>query len=207
MKKRDLYLGVFLVLIGVLFLLTKFRVLDFNLSLLFISIYLLFYYVRQDGILYLAGGIVLMGFSIMRILNYNIFPNTDIRLFLVLALLGIGLFIVYKKSRNNIFFFLSLLSVSFSINSLASNLFVGQVKWLIFALLGLAFYIYYFLVYRASNIVWPKNIAVGLLIVSFFVFILSKVVDNINLFTIINYLWPVALIALGANIIYNIFKR
>lgn len=182
------------------------NVISINIGMFILAIGFLAVYFLGNKFIYLVGGLVLLGISLINLLNEYAFPNVNIKGFLFLAILAILGFMLFIKQKNRIFFMLSMLLGSFSIYSLIRELVFGNVVWTLFILFSLSFYIYYLVGYRELDIEWPRNISIGLLVVSLVLFIASKTTAKITFWKFLNYLWPVLLIIVGGRIIYKIYK-
>lgn len=203
MKKRDISFGILLVFVGVLFLLYNLNIIGLNLALFIFSLGLLAGYFSGGRIGYLIGGLVLMGLSLVYVLNEYAFPNINIKGFLFLSIFAIMALALFIKQRNRFFLILALALASFGVYSLVKELVFGNVVWALFLLFALSFFIYYLVGYRELGIVWPKNIGWGLSFISLVLFIGAKTSVRITFWKFLNYLWPLALIGLGLRIIYN----
>lgn len=200
-------MGILLVFIGALFLLYNLQIINLNMFLFILSLGVLVSYFIGGNIVFLILGLVGLGGSVIYTLNEYAFPNVNIKGFLILSIFSILAFVLFKKQRNRLFLVGSLIFASFSIYSLIRELSYGNVFWSLILLFGIAFFIYYLIGYRELGIVWPRNIGYGLVIVSFVVFVVSRISMKITFWTFISYLWPLALIAIGLKILYNIMKN
>ncbi len=207
MKKRDISAGILLVFIGILFLLFNLKIIDLNIGLFIFSIGLLLGYFFSNKFLYLISGLILIGLSLINLLNEFAFPNVNIKGFLFLSIIAIILFVIYLKQNNRVFFLMSLIVGSIAIYSLIREVNYGNMFWSLFMLIGISFLIYYLMGYRKSGIEWPKNIGFGFFIISFILFIASKTNVKITFWRFLNYIWPATLILLGGRIIYDKFKQ
>lgn len=206
MKKRDISFGILLVCVGVLFLLYNLNIISINMALFILSVGLLAGYFLGGSLLYLISGLVLLGVSVVYVLNEYAFPNVNIKGFLFLSIFAIISLALFIRQKSRLFLIGSLTLGSFAFHSLIKEVTFANATWSLFLLFGISFFIYYFVGYRELNIVWPKNIGIGLCIVSLVLFIASRTNVNITFWKFINYLWPIALIAIGFKIIYNIRK-
>lgn len=196
-----------MVFIGALFLLYNLNIITVNMALFILSIGLLAGYFLGGRLLYLIAGLLLMGLSVVYVLNEYAFPNVNIKGFLFLSLFTIVSLALFIRQKNRLFLISTLIFGSFSIYSLVKEVIFGNVSWALFLLFGISFFIYYLVGYRELDIVWPKNIGIGLCVVSLVLYIASKTTVNITFWKFINYLWPIALIGIGVKIIYNISRR
>ncbi len=206
MKKRDISLGILLISLGILFLLFNLGIISVNMAIFILSIGMLVGYFLDNKVLYLIGGLLLLGIAGINFLNEYAFPNVNIKMFLFLAILSIIAFIIFGKQKNRVFFMIGLIIGNFSVYSLIRELVAGNVIWSLFLLFAVSFFIYYLFGYRELDIVWPKNIGIGMMIISLISFIGSKTRVDITLGKLLSYIFALVLIIIGGKIIQNIYK-
>jgi uncharacterized membrane protein YhdT len=98
------------------------------------------------------------------------------------------------------------ISISFGLYNLISEIAMKDVRWLLYLLFGISFYIIYLIGYRNSDSNWPKYVGSSMIIISLLFFLLSQAMLNIKLWRFIFYVLPVLLIAVGIKIIYDRFR-
>jgi len=206
MKKEDYVLGFFLIFIGVLFLLLNLNVLTFEWLMFILSLGLIIGYFIKKHLGYLISGLVLLGISLIYILNEHAFPGVNIKGFLFLWIFGIISLVLYGRQKSKGFLIFGTILPALGTYNLIEELSQGSVTWTLYLLFGIAFFIIYLIGYRSSGIEWPKHLAFAMLVVSILFLINTKTAMEITFWKFINYLWPILIIIIGIRIVYNMVK-
>lgn len=206
MKAKDYLFGVFLVFVGILFLLLNLDVLTFEWLLFLLSIAILIGYFMKRHMGYLVLGLVLLGISLISILDRYMLVGIDIKSFLFLWIFGIISLTLYVKQKNRSLLMVGMMLLAFGTHNLVEELVSTDVSWTLYLIFGIAFYIIYLLGYRGSGIEWPRNLGTVMVIVSLLFLLSSQTMLKFGFWQFIFYLFPVLLIGIGIKIIYNIKK-
>ena len=206
MKRENYASGFFLIFIGVLFLLLNLKVLTFEWLMFILSIGLIIGHFIKKHLGYLISGLVLLGISLIYILNEYAFPGVNIKGFLFLWIFGIISLVLYGRQRTKGFLIFGTILPALGTYNLIEELAYGKVSWVLYLLFGIAFFIIYIIGYRSSGIEWPKHLSLAMIVVSILFLIDSKTATEFNFWKFINYLWPILLIIIGIRIIYNMIK-
>jgi len=206
MKNRSYTFGVFLIFVGILFLLLNLNIITLEWLLLILSIGILVGYLVKKSTGYLLFGSMLLGISLILILDKHLFVGIDIESFLLLTILGIVSLIIYGKEKNRSLLTIGMLSISFGLYNLLRELTLRDVKWALYLLLGISFYIIYLIGYRNSNSKWAKHLGSAMVIISLIFLISSQDMLKLQIWRFIFYLLPVLLIGAGVKIIYDRVK-
>jgi hypothetical protein len=204
--KKDYPFGIFLIFVGLLFVLLNFHVITMEWLLLILSVGTLIVYLMKRSVEYLVFGIMLLGISLVLILDNYVFVGIDVENFIFLTILGITSLIIYGKEKNKPLLIIGTISISFGLYNLISEIAMKDVRWLLYLLFGISFYIIYLIGYRNSDSNWPKYVGSSMIIISLLFFLLSQAMLNIKLWRFIFYVLPVLLIAVGIKIIYDRFR-
>lgn len=206
MKDKDYSLGVFLIFIGILFLLLNLNIISFEWLLFMLSIGVLIGYFMKKHLGYLVLGLVLLGISSIMLLNKYIFIGINIENFLFLWIFGVISLILYGRQKSNALLIIGMLLIALGANNLVEELIAGDLNWVLYLFFGIAFYIIYLIGYRKSKIEWPKHLGTIMIIVSLLFLLSSKKMLTLGFWQFIFYLFPILLIAIGIKIIYNAKK-
>lgn len=206
MKRNSYSFGLLLVFAGILFLLLNLKVLNMDWVLFLLSIGLIIGYFSQKHIGYLISGLVLLGISLISILNQYVFPEINVKSFLFLWIFGIISLALYFKQKHKGFLIIGVILPALGTYNLIEELAFSDVNWALFLLFGIAFYIGYIIGYRSSGIEWPKHLAWIMVAISILLLISSKMAIRFGFWKLISYLIPIMLIGIGIKIIYNIVK-
>jgi len=198
--------GMFLIFIGLLFLLLNFNVLTFEWLLFVLSIGILIGYLVRRHMGYLLLGLILLGISLMSILDQYVFIGVDIRSFLFLWIFGIICLVVYGKQNSRILLMIGFLLIALGINNLINELVDFDVKWILYLLFGIAFYMAYLIGYRKDSIEWPKYLGIAMFLISIISIISFYTSIEFGFWKLVTYILPVVLILIGIKIIYNAKK-
>lgn len=200
LEKKHIILGVFLIIVGILFLLNSFNILSINSVLIVLGLGFIGYNILSENSLILYMGIGLFSIGTISMVNNLRLINIDIRLFSYLLIIGIVLIYMYFKRYNGILLLIGNSIVAFGVNSLINNIFIDLPFGIIFLLLSLGFFVTYFVSFRINGVIWPKylgylSLGIGLIFLAF----------NINLFKVfyLRYLIPIGIIGFGGKIIYD----
>jgi hypothetical protein len=204
--KKDYPFGIFLIFVGLLFVLLNFHVITMEWLLLILSVGTLIVYLMKRSVEYLVFGIMLLGISLVLILDNYVFVGIDVENFIFLTILGITSLIIYGKEKNKPLLIIGTISISFGLYNLISEIAMKDVRWLLYLLFGISFYIIYLIGYRNSDSNWPKYVGSSMIIISLLFFLSSQAMLNIKLWRFIFYVLPVLLIAVGIKIIYDRIK-
>lgn len=205
MYRKKFSLGIFLIIMGSIFLLSNLNILSFDWILFIISIGLIISYMYRQNIIYLIGGLILLSISSVALIDTYIFSNIDIKAFIYLLVLGSGLVYIYHKSNIRSFILIGSFILALSANSLLSQLIVVDISWLKFILFALSFYISYLIAYKSNGIIWPKYISYLMLIMG--IIYLLSIQDFFDLrFLKITYIIPIIIIIIGIRIVYITIK-
>lgn len=199
--KKNLYTGVALIALGILFLLYNLNMLDLTWILFITSIILIIRYLFKKEMLFLIGGLALFAFSSVSLIDRYIFINVNIQVFIYLFVGGSGLLYLYYKNHERNWLIIGSILIALALNNIVGQLFPVLIPWFKYILLALAFYICYLLAYNENNIVWPKYISYILLIIGAIRLFISKDVLEANDFRLA-YLIPIIIIIIGIRIIY-----
>ena len=97
--KKNLYTGIALIALGILFLLYNLDILDLTWILFLTSIALIIRYIIKKDILFLIIGLALFAFTSVSLVDRYVFINLNIKLFVYLFVGGCGL--IYLHHRNH----------------------------------------------------------------------------------------------------------
>lgn len=206
MDKNNYFLGIFLIILGILLLLLKFKLITFQWIFLILSIGLIIAYFFQKHSGYLISGLTLLVFSLISLLNKHILPGVNIKAFLYLFVIGIIFLILYFKQKNNILLILGFILPALGIYILMKRVGLEIGIWVLWLLIGIAFYVIYGVGYNKSGIEWPRYLARIIIVISILAWLSSKITGKFKLIKMILYLGPILLIILGIRIIYNVIK-
>lgn len=206
MEKKDYMLGIVLVFAGVLFLLLNLNVLTFNWLLLILSVAFLVAYFFRGRTGYLAAGLILLGISIVNILNQYVFRTINIKAFVFLWILGIISLVMYSKQGTKGYLIFGCIFPAIGTYSLVEELTYSSVSWVLFLFLAISFYIIYHVGYKKFGIAWPRTLATIFVILSLLFLFSSQGILKHRFWKVISYLWPILLIIIGIRIIYNMVK-
>ena len=206
MKRNSYSFGLLLVFVGVLFLLLNLEVLNINWILFLLSIGLVISYFIQKHMGYLISGLILLGISLISLLNQYVFPEINVKSFLFLWIFGVISLSLYFRQKNKGFLIIGTILPALGTYNLVEELVLSDVNWVLFILFGIAFYIIYIIGYRNSGIEWPKHLAWIMVAISILFLISSKTSIKFGFWKLISYIIPLGLIAIGIKIIYNITK-
>ncbi|NLY77638.1 MAG: hypothetical protein GX080_06065 [Tissierellia bacterium] len=203
MGKRDYLFGVFLVFVGILFLLLNFKVITLEWLMFILSVGILIGYLFKRSIMHLVFGIILLGISSISILDKYVFEGIDVERFLFLTILGIVSLIFYAREKNKSLLAIGAMSMAFGLYNLLTEIVVRDIKWMLYLLFGISFYIMYLVGYRDSNSKWPREIGSVMIIISLVFLLTSQTMLKFPIWRYIFYILPVLLIVVGAIIIYD----
>lgn len=207
MKDKDYSLGIFLIFIGLLFLLLNLRVLPFEWLLFMLSIGILIGYFVKRHLGYLVLGLVLLGISSIMLLNKYIFIGIDIENFLFLWIFGVISLILYGKQKSKALLIIGMLLIALGVNNLVEELIEKDVNWILYLTFGVAFYMIYLIGYRKSKVEWPKHLGIIMIVISLFSLLSSQKIFTLSFWKFVLYLLPILLIAIGIKIIYSAVKQ
>jgi len=206
MNGRSYLSGIYLILIGLLFLLLNLNVLSFEWLLFLLSIGILIGYMMKKHLGYLLLGLILLGVSVMSILDQYVFIGIDIKRFLFLWIFGIICLAVYGKQNNRILLTIGLLLIALGTNNLINELVSIDVNWTLYFLFGIAFYMAYLLGFRKDRIEWPKYLGTVMFLISILYIISAYTSIEFGFWKLVFNILPIALILIGIRIIYNAKK-
>lgn len=206
MKRNSYSFGLLLVFVGLLFLLLDLKVLNIDWVLFLLSIGLIIGFFSQRHMGYLISGLILLGISLISLLNKYIFPGINVKSFLFLWIFGIMSLALYFRQKNKGFLIIGLILPALGTYNLIEELAYSDVNWSLFLLFGIAFYIIYIIGYRNYGVEWPKHLAWIMIVVSILLLISSKTMIEFGFWKFISFLIPIILIGMGIKIIYNIIK-
>jgi len=204
--KKDYALGIVLIFAGILFLLFNLNVLNFNWLLLILSIAFLVVYSMKRQTSYLAAGLILLGISIINIMDEYAFTTVNIKGFIFLWILGIISLVMYSRQGTRGYLILGSILPAIGTYNLVEELSVTNVYWTFFLFIAIAFYIIYKVGYKQFGVVWPKILAKILGILSLIFLLSSQKLLKFKFWKVVSYLWPALLIIVGVRIIYNIYR-
>lgn len=202
MIKKNLYTGLVLIILGVLFLLYNLKMFDLGWILFFLSSALLArYFFRKDNIMYLISGLGLFAFSTLSLLDRYVFIGINIAMFVYLFVGGCGLIYLYYKGRERNWLIAGSVLIALAINNIVGQVWVDFIPWGKYFLIALGFYLSYLIAYRINEIVWPKYIAYVLLVLGGMQIFINK--DTLIFADFrLSYLMPIIVILIGVRIIY-----
>ncbi|MDR7869806.1 MAG: hypothetical protein RIN55_03040 [Tissierellaceae bacterium] len=204
--KKNLYTGIALIVLGILYLLNNFNMLDLTWILFLTSIALIIRYILKKETLILVVGLALLAFSSVSLIDRYIFINLNIKPFVYLSVGGSGLLYLYYKSRERNWLIFGSVLIALAFNNLIGQVLPVLLPWAKYFFLALAFYTCYLVAYRRNSIVWPKYISYTLLFIGSI-----QAFVNIDLLRYsnfkLNYVIPIIIIFVGARIIYMTFTR
>lgn len=207
MIKKNLYIGIVLIILGVLFLLYNLNMFDLAWILFLLSLALLVRYIlKKDNILYLIAGLGLFAFSSLSLVDKYVFISLNIKPFVYLFVGGCGLIYLYYKGRERNWLIVGSVLIAFAFNNVIGQVWPDFLPWIKYVLLALAFYICYLLAYRVNEIVWPRYITYILLVTGGIQMFVNR--DMIRFANLrLSYLIPVIIILIGVRIIYLALER
>ncbi len=206
MIKKNFPLGLFLILVGIIFLFLNLNILNFHWLLFILSIGLIIIYIYKQYIIYLIGGLVLLSISSVSLIDQYIFTSINIKPFIYLLVLGSGLNYFYYKSREKVFIIVGNFILALSLNSLINQLAVTDIPWFKFILFALGFYIAYLIAYKNNGIIWPRNISYLMLAIGIIYLLSVQKLFNLS-FLKISYILPMIIILMGIRIVYTAIRE
>lgn len=206
MRKNDYSFALLLIFVGILFLLLNIKVLNIEWLLFLLSIGLIIGYFREKHMWYLVSGLVLLGISLVSLLNQYVFPGVNIKSFLFLWIVGIISLALYGRQGGKGLLLVGAVLPALGTYNLIEELVFKDISWVLYLLLGIAFYIIYIIGYMKSGIEWPKHLASIMVIISLLFLLSSTTTLKFGFWKIVSYLVPILLIGIGIKIIYNIIK-
>lgn len=206
MRRNNYSFGLLLVFVGVLFLMLNLGVLSFEWLLFILSIGLIIGYFIQGHIGYLISGLILLGISLISLLNEYAFPSINIKAFLFLWIFGVISLVLYGRQKSKGFLIFGTILPALGTYNLIEEIAFGDVGWVLYLLFGLSFYIIYIVGYSKSGIEWPKHLALIMVVISILFLLSSKTMGQFKFWKFISYLWPILLIIIGVRLIYNMIK-
>ncbi|MGI6381695.1 MAG: hypothetical protein ACOXZT_00545 [Tissierellaceae bacterium] len=206
MIKKNMYTGIILIILGILFLLYNLKF--FNLAwLLFLSaIFLIVRYILKRGILYLIIGLCLFAFSSVSLIDSYIRFGINLKPFIYLLVAGCGLVYLFYRTRERNWLLLGSILIALGVDSLIGQLWLSFLPWGRFFLIALALYLCYILVYRVNGIVWPKYISYVMLVIGGILIFLNRDVFRFRDLRL-DYLFPLILIIIGVRLIHLARER
>ena len=117
--------------------------------------------------------------------------------------MGITSLIIYGKEKNKALLVIGTLSISFGLYNLLSDITLKDLKWLLYLMFGISFYIVYLIGFRDSDSNWPKYLGSTMIVISLLFLLSSQTMLNFKIWRFIFYALPVLLIAIGIKIIYD----
>lgn len=202
-NKKDYTLGIILILLGVAFLLSNANIVSRDIFLVVIGIGFLigYYYKKSTG--YLIVGLILLVVGGTSIIEELTIINIDISGFVFMWGLGIVFLSLYFVKKMHGFIYPGCILPAIGTHTLIEELFILDMGWSFFLLLGLSFYA----IYIIDGIQWgrkwpliPGTILVGL---SGLFFLTSREILSLEFWKIVSYTWPALLILIGIRIVYN----
>ena len=207
MIKKNLYTGIVLIILGVLFLLYNLDKFDLSWILFLLALALLMRYIfRKDNILYLIVGLGLFAFSTLSLVDRYVFISLNIKPFVYLFVGGCGLIYLYYKGRERNWLIVGSALVALAFNNIIGQVWTDFLPWGKYFLLALAFYICYIVAYRVNEIVWPRYITYILLVAGGLQIFVNRDMLRFANFRL-SYLIPVIVILIGVRIIYLALER
>lgn len=203
MERKDYTLGAVLIFIGIMFLLLNLNVLSFNWLLLILGVAFLvaYAYKRQTG--YLAAGLILLGISIVSIIDQYTFTKVNIKSFIFLWIIGIVSLVMYSRYKTRGYLIFGCILPAIGTYTLIDEISYGDTAWVLFLFLAIALYIIYSIDYKKLGISWPRSLSIIMIVLSALFLLSSKTVIKFKFWKFISYLWPILLIVIGGRIIYN----
>ncbi|NLY46045.1 MAG: hypothetical protein GX053_08685 [Tissierella sp.] len=207
MINKNLYTGIVLIVLGVLFLLYNLGIFDLAWILFLLSIVLLIRYIlKKDNILYLIAGLGLFAFSSLSLIDRYLFIGFNITIFVYLFVAGCGLIYLYYKGRERNWLIVGSVLIAFAFNNIIGQVWPMFLPWGKFFLLALGFYLCYLMAYRTNHIVWPRYISYIMLGAGGIqIFVNRDMLRFRNLR--LSYLFPAIIILIGVRIIYLAIER
>lgn len=206
MRKNSYFFGILLIFVGALFLLLNLKVLSIDWVLFLLSLGLIIGYFSQKHMGYLVSGLILLGISLISLLNQYLFPGVNVKSFLFLWIFGIISLALYFRQKNKGFLIIGTILPALGTYNLIEELVFSDVNWALFLLFGIAFYIIYIIGYRNAGVEWPKHLALIMVIISILFLFSSKTMIQFGFWKFVSYLIPIMLIGIGVKIVYNIIK-
>ena len=204
--KKNLYTGFILIALGVLFLLYNLNMFDLTWILFLTSIALIIRYIIRKDIIYLIGGLALLAFTSVSLIDRYIFIDINIQMFVYLFVGGCGILYLYYKHQNRNWLIIGSALISLAINSIAIQVFPMINPWSKYFFVSLAFYVSYLVAYRSNRILWPKYISYILLVIGAIILFARRdliVFEDLSL----SHLIPIIIIVIGVRIIYVVAKN
>jgi len=208
MIKKNTVIGVVLLFLGVFIYLKNFHIGTGSLLTLFLGLGLLYaYYSKKEQPFIIFGGIF-TGIGLISVLHDLKLFKLDLTFETLLIVLGIiFIFIYYSKQIQGFIIpgmILPVLGVYFILLRTVSDRYAAPS---ILLLLGFAFYAIYFIAYMGKS-GWPLIVATILLLLGIAGYALSFNVITWNIVYLKrDYILPVIMIAAGALVLLNMWKR
>ena len=199
--KKNLYTGIALIALGILFLLYNLDILDLTWILFLTSIALIIRYIIKKDILFLIIGLASFAFTSVSLVDRYVFINLNIKLFVYLFVGGCGLIYLHHRNHERMWLIIGSILIAFAFNNVAGQLFPMIIPWGKYFILALAFYLCYLMVYRSNRILWPKYIAYILLVIGGIELFIRKDILSYTDFRL-SYLLPIIIIIIGIRIVY-----
>ncbi len=201
--KKNLYTGIALIAIGILFLLYNLNMFDLAWMLFITSVVLIIRYIFKKDTLVLLVGLGLLAFSSVILIDNYIFINVNISLFVYLSVAGIGLLYLYYKKHENNWLILGNILLALAFTNVLIQLYPVFAYWGKYFLLALSFYISYLMAYRSNSIVWPKHISYIMLVVGSLQLFLRRDLLKLADLRLAYLILPVIIILIGVRILYS----
>lgn len=200
--KKNLYTGIGLIALGILFLLYNLNILDLTWILFITSIVLIIRYIFKKEIIFLIVGLVLFAFSSVSLIDIYIFINVNIKPFIYLFVGSCGFLYLYYRNNERNWLIVGSILIALAFNYLLGQILPIIIPWGKYFLIALAFYLSYLIAYRRNSIVWPKYISYSLLAIGGIRLLTSKDISLITNFRFI-HLFAIILILFGFRLLFH----
>lgn len=208
MSKKNIAIGIALILLGISMYLKNFNIEIGSLLTLFLGLGLTYaYYIKREQPFIIFGGIftaigAMSVFHDIRLFRINITFET---LLIVMGIIFI--FIYYTKHAQGFIIPGMILPATGIYLILLRTMNDRYASPSIFLLLGFAFYAIYFIAYMGrSN--WPLIPAAMLLLIGILAYAFNfKVITWDMIYIRRDYLWPLLMIGAGVMVLLNLFRK
>lgn len=203
-KRNNTFLGIIFILLGIFVFLRNTDIFSGNIFLILVGLIFLAIYFTKKYTWSLIVGLMVMVTGITSVVDDYFTTTIDISGFTFLFGLGLAFLILYFVKGITGFVFPGFFLIAIGVYTLVSSMYDGDLSWLFFLLIGLAFYGIYLAEFRKmKGVYWPLIPGTISICFSAFLFLLNnQIIKNIFL-EIKSYILPVSLIIVGILIIFS----
>lgn len=202
-RKSSNLLGIVLILVGVLVFLVNTNLLSGNALLILLGIGFLVIYFSRRYTWSLISGMIVIVVGATSMIDDMVSTRFDLAGFTFLTGMGIVFLILYYTKKITGFVFPGFILPAIGIYTLVSSMYVVEMSWLFFLLVGLSFYGIYFAEFMKRGSRWPLIPGTILVAFSALLYLIMKNIIDISFWNAIEHAWPALLIIAGILIIFN----